>query len=339
MTFFALSCFYFIVTSLGIIRLSKLESTSAVRSTDPNILQTLLIYVVVASGFRLLAWILCTAVFFNKDKKYIDEATYETILAATLKQSITDTLWLPVEPESINGFEESPVLLVAAIFTPEVFVVLSYLALTWLYFSTFIDSHDNAAFGTEKESRLSSSIRFRFIVVILVITQVTLITLTMAGLVDPVVILNELMVIEFLLPIIVIMLILYYQCKFSGVPQSRYTESKTRTLSICLIVWSVMRILQSWNCLYASRQFLGMTLLLSGYSYESYLFVPFILILQMMFLEIMPYLYVLDQNFISKMTDKATRDSSLVEPLFFENEQQRSRINITPDTSMLDPSS
>lgn len=45
----------------------------------------------------------------------------------------------------------------------------------------------------------------------------------MAGAIGPVIILNELMVLEFVLPIFVIMLILYYQCKYSGVPQSRYT--------------------------------------------------------------------------------------------------------------------
>lgn len=67
-TFFALTCFYFIVTALGIVRLSKLESSSAAKSTEPNILKKLLIFVVIASGFRLLGWILCTAIFFNKDK-------------------------------------------------------------------------------------------------------------------------------------------------------------------------------------------------------------------------------------------------------------------------------
>ena len=149
----------------------------------------------------------------------------------------------------------------------------------------------------------------------------------MAGVTSPQVILHELTVLEFVFPIVVIFLILYYQCKYSGVPAARYTESKTRSLTVCLFVWSVLRILQSWNGLYASRQFLGMSLLLSGYSYDSYLFVPFVLILQSLFLEIFPYLYVLDQNFISKMADRAP-SAALTEPLF-ENLHARSQLDIS----------
>ena len=37
-----------------------------------------------------------------------------------------------------------------------------------------------------------------------------------------------------------------------------------------------------------------MTLLLSGYHYDKYLFVPMALILQFLFLEIIPFMYVLD---------------------------------------------
>ena len=164
-----------------------------------------------------------------------------------------------------------------------------------------------------------------------------LVTLYMAGVTSPQIILHELTILEFVIPIAVIFLILYYQCKYSGVPQARYTESKTRTLTMCLFIWSVLRILQSWNGLYASRQFLGMSLLLSGYSYESYLFVPFILILQCLFLEIFPYLYVLDQNFISKMTERA-QNSSLVEPLF-EAIPGRSQLNISNLEQSMLPSS
>ena len=61
-------------------------------------------------------------------------------------------------------------------------------------------------------------IRFRCLVVILVLLQIILVTLFMAGAIDPVVILHELTAIEFIVPIGVIMGILYYQCKFSGIP-------------------------------------------------------------------------------------------------------------------------
>ena len=95
--------------------------------------------------------------------------------------------------------------------------------------------------------------RFRVLVVTLVVLQIVLVTLYMAGVTSPEVILHEMTLLEFAIPIIVIFLILYYQCKYSGVPQARYSESKTRSLTVCLFVWSVLRIIQSWNCLYSPR--------------------------------------------------------------------------------------
>ena len=44
-----------------------------------------------------------------------------------------------------------------------------------------------------------------------------------------------------------------------------------------------------------------MTLLLSGYSYESYLFVPFAIIIQFLLIEIIPFFYVLDLSFLNKI--------------------------------------
>ena len=47
-----------------------------------------------------------------------------------------------------------------------------------------------------------------------------------------------------------------------------------------------------------------MNLLLSGYSYDAYLFVPFVLIFQFLFIEIIPFMFVLDLGFLDKMTEK-----------------------------------
>ena len=120
---------------------------------------------------------------------------------------------------------------------------------------------------------------FQLLVGVLVILQIVLFTIYMAGAMDALTILVEMSTIELVLPICVVVLILYYQCKFSGVPHSRYSETKTRALTATVVTWSVLRIFQCWNGLYASRQFLGMTLLLSGFSYEKDLFVPLALIL------------------------------------------------------------
>lgn len=178
-------------------------------------------------------------------------------------------------------------------------------------------------------SRINGQVIFISIVTVLLLVQAILVTLVLAEAISAMTILFELQCVELMLPIFVIVLICYYQCKFSGVPQQRYSETKTRTLTTTVIIWSVLRIFQSWNQLYASRQFLGMTLLLEGYSYESYLFVPFALILQFLFIEVMPFLHSLDHGFLSKMGEKQP-SSSLTERLF-EQQCRDSRLNITDD--------
>ena len=70
-----------------------------------------------------------------------------------------------------------------------------------------------------------------------------------------------------------------------------------------------------------------MSLLLSGFAYDQYLFVPMALILQFLVIEILPLLYILDQTFLNKMLDKPV--PTLVEPLF--EEQARSRLDISAD--------
>ena len=108
-------------------------------------------------------------------------------------------------------------------------------------------------------------------------------------------------------------------------PQERHSEGKTRSLTTCVIAWSVLRIFQCWNAMYSSRQFLGMSLLISGYTFEAHMFVPFALIMQFLFIEIVPFLFVLDQNFLDKVNEKATVNP-LTEPLF-EQQQPRSQIS------------
>ena len=131
-----------------------------------------------------------------------------------------------------------------SIFMPEVCVLISYLALCWLCFSAYVDSHIQSL--NERVSRIEGRIVFLSIVVLLLIVQVILVTLYMANAITATTILLELQSIELMFPIVVIVLILYYQCKFSGVPQQRYSESKTRTLTTAVVIWTVLRIFQSW---------------------------------------------------------------------------------------------
>jgi hypothetical protein len=57
------------------------------------------------------------------------------------KKLNNETYWLPLEPESMRGIDQTPILLVIAIFTPEFFVLIAYISLCWLCFATYIDAH------------------------------------------------------------------------------------------------------------------------------------------------------------------------------------------------------
>ena len=88
--FFALSCFYFVLTVLSIYRLCTLEVNSAAKPSDPNILRTFVIYIVTACTLRLLGWLLCTGFFFTNNKNYIKYATYEQIKRLTIEAKEQD---------------------------------------------------------------------------------------------------------------------------------------------------------------------------------------------------------------------------------------------------------
>ena len=166
--FFALSCFYFVLTMISVYRLCTLEANSASKPGEPNILRALLLYLTAACCFRLLGWLLCTGFFFTNNNKYIKYATYEQIKRLTIEANAqNETHWLPMEPESISGINESPVILVMAIFTPEIFVLIAYLALCWLCFSVYIDSHSDVL--NEKVSRINGRTIFLFVVSIMMI--------------------------------------------------------------------------------------------------------------------------------------------------------------------------
>lgn len=181
--FFALSCFYFILTMVSVYRLCTLESNSAAKEEEPNILRIFLVFIVTASALRLAGWLLCCGFFFTNNKNFIKYATYEQIKRLTIEAKEQDvTYWLPLEPDSISGINQSPVLLVMAIFTPEVFVQIAFISLCWLCFSAYIDSHTHGL-NLEKP-RVSGQVIFRCIFAVLLLVQVVLVTLVLAETID-----------------------------------------------------------------------------------------------------------------------------------------------------------
>ena len=83
--FFALSCFYFVLTVLSIYRVCTADVNSALKPNEPNILRTFVIYIMASSTLRLIGWLLCCGFFFTNNKNYIKYATYEQIKRLTIE--------------------------------------------------------------------------------------------------------------------------------------------------------------------------------------------------------------------------------------------------------------
>jgi hypothetical protein len=64
-----------------------------------------------------------------------------------MNQNANETYWLPLEPDNVNGINEAPIVLVLTVLTPEVFVLITYLALVWLCFAAYIDAHEKEMLG------------------------------------------------------------------------------------------------------------------------------------------------------------------------------------------------
>ena len=107
-------------------------------------------------------------------------------------------------------------MLVIAIQTPEIFVLFAYLALCWLCFSNYIDSFSMGM--NERDSKINGTLVFRCIFTILLVTHIILITLYLAQVIAAQILLIEMIALEIIMPVCVVVIIMYYQCKFSGLP-------------------------------------------------------------------------------------------------------------------------
>ena len=95
---------------------------------------------------------------------------------------------------------------------------------------------------SERVIGMNGTIVYRSICLLMLLIQVVLVTLYLAGVITANTILIELTTIDLIIPVCVVVIIMYYSCKFSGVPQARYSESKTKALTISVVIWSILRI-------------------------------------------------------------------------------------------------
>ena len=148
---------------------------------------------------------------------------------------------MPIEPEGFVGVDRAPPALLLAIVLPEIVMVISYFVLVWQTLAAYIDAHPQDVFN-----RVASGSTDAWLIVIqsvFVLIQIGLVTLYLKEIIPAQVIAIEITTIELLSPVLVVVLILYYQCKLSGSPLLRSSHSQTRTLTCAVVLWSFTRVL------------------------------------------------------------------------------------------------
>jgi hypothetical protein len=210
------------------------------------------------------------------------------------------------------GIESSPKSLVLFILIPEYLVIFAYLILYWQLLSLYFDGHANLF-------KTVFSVKGKYIItiigVILFVTQAVLIILYVNSVLEASIFTIELITLNFSVPFITIVILISVAAKFSGSPlRSNIFVQKLKLLQIAVFVWAFCRALRAVAGIFESKLFYGMILGLSDREHNTF-FVPMMLIVVFLVVEIAPFLFVLDWHFMEIFIIKAFPLSTL-EPLF-----------------------
>lgn len=116
---------------------------------------------------------------------------------------------------------------------------------------------------------------------------------------------KELIVLNIIIPFIAALMMLTIAFKFSGSPlRAAIYSQKLKSLQFASFIWSTSRIARAMGGLYESRLFYGMILGLKNEDYNTY-FIPMLLIVVFLLIEVFPFLFVLDWSFMEIFTMKA----------------------------------
>jgi hypothetical protein len=130
------------------------------------------------------------------------------------------------------------------------------------------------------------------------VSQISMITLYLIGSLEPQWFTIELILINMILPLVILMLMFSIALKFSGSPiRSQVFSEKLKLLQIAVIVWSLARMLRAAGGWFENKLFYGMILGLSDKEYDTF-FIPMILIVFFLVIEIGPFMFVLDWHFM-----------------------------------------
>ncbi|CDW81984.1 protein kinase [Stylonychia lemnae] len=309
LSFFFLSVLFIITLIITSIRLCKFQSFSS----DSWISKIFYVFLFLVCLARAASF--GVASFLYADAYHSEQHDY--FIIDVPKNQSEYKKFLPTEEKEYMGIDQSPKSLVLLILAPEFLVIYAYLLLFWQLLSIYYDGHANIF-----RSVLSGKGKYvvSFIGASLLITQLIFIILYINSQMDASAFTKELIILNFTTPILILVIMLAIAFKFSGSPirAAVYTQ-KLKLLQIAMLIWSITRVIRGTCGIFESRLFYGMILGLKNQDYNTY-FIPMMIIVLFLVIEIGPFMFVLDWHFMEIFTMKAFPQTT-TEPLF-EAQQQ-----------------
>jgi len=125
----------------------------------------------------------------------------------------------------------------------------------------------------------------------------------------------ELIILNLATPFMISLIMFSVVIKFSGSPvKSSVYQQKLKLLKIAVLIWSLARVLRGVGGIFESKLFYGIMMGLSDEKYSNF-FIPMMLIVIFLVIEIAPFLFVLDWHFMEIFIIKAF-PLATTEPLF-----------------------
>jgi len=154
----------------------------------------------------------------------------------------------------------------------------------------------------------------------LLLTQLLLIYLYMNASLPAAAFTKELTILNIIAPLIVFLVMMSIAFKFSGSPlRSAVYSQKLKYLQWAIGVWSIARFIRGIGGMYESSLFNEMLLGLESSVNNSY-FIPMLIIVVFLLIEILPIMFVLDWNFMEIFVTRSFPITA-TEPLFEHQHQ------------------
>lgn len=158
-----------------------------------------------------------------------------------------------------DAIDKIPMFLVLLILSPDYLIIYAYVLLVWQLHNFYFDGYATllSMVRVQKEKGRCNVI---LISIVLISTQIVLTVLYSLRILKAYNLVLALTCINFTLPTITIVSVIYLKCKFSGVPKRDEYKTRLNKLEWAVVVWSFTRFIRAITSLWDVNLFFGMML-------------------------------------------------------------------------------